>query len=200
VTGWGIFRRSQTPPLLDSYQEYKPFLRVDFSWRCAYCRITEHRWGSERNFVVEHFRPKGLSEFAHLICAYSNLYYACNRCNDFKGTTWPTAAMKRKGYFFADPCASDVYQEHLKVRKDGRLQTLTKCGEYTRNHLLLDRDLLVTWRAERLDLLRDVKAAERAVATLEKRLMPQVDEHMRQVLQSLIDRHRKLCDRLRREY
>lgn len=191
MNGWGLFQRTQTPPRLNRYQDYKPYLRID-SHQCAYCRITERRWGSDRNFVVEHFRPQ--KKFPTLVYTYSNLYYACNRCNDFKGQTWPTPALKKKGYFFTDPCQSDVYREHLRVQKSGRVTPLTYCGEYTLEKLHLNRKLLVTWRAERLELLSDIRSANRAINILEKLAI--LDDESRVQLQLLIDRHRELCKRL----
>jgi hypothetical protein len=198
--GWGVFKRSQQPPTLSNYQGYKPFLRIDFLQRCAYCRITEQRWGSHRNFVVEHFRPKSRKEFSHLLYTYSNLYYACNRCNDFKGTTWPTKSLERRGYYFADPCVCSMYTEHLKIMPDGRLKTLTKCGEYCRDHLHLDRALLVRWRAEGLKLFRDMRAADKAISILERQLTPRISEQAQQTLRRLIEDYRRVCDRLSHEY
>jgi hypothetical protein len=183
-----------------NYQDYKRFLRLDFLGRCAYCRITERRWGSDRNFVVEHFRPKGRTEFERLRCVYSNLYYACNRCNDFKGTTWPTKGLRARGYYFADPCSCDVYREHVKITKGGRLKALTACGEYSRDHLRLDRPLLVIWRKERSDLTRDIAKAETAIKILEKRIKPILDESTKREFQLLIDAHRELSDRLARDH
>ena len=199
-SGWGIFKRSQSPPVLTNYRAYKPFLQVDFLHRCSYCRITEHRWGSERNFVVEHFRPKSRKLFVRLICKYSNLYYACNRCNDFKGDTWPNAALRSSGYYFADPCVDDVYNHHLRIRNTGQLEALTNCGEYTRDHLRLNRTTLVIWRRERRKLLEDIKVTRKAVRSLQKRMRPRLTVRAKREFDELISRHLALCDWLAREY
>ncbi len=118
--------RKQLPPKFKDYRRFKKYLRIDFDFRCAYVGITEYRWGSDRNFVVEHFRPR--SKFNELICEYSNLYYACNRCNDFKSDIWPTPVQTKNGFGWADPCECDVLGEHLAELDDGTLQVLTKVG------------------------------------------------------------------------
>ena len=56
--------------------KYKPHLRIDFQWRCAYCETTEvYRRGVDV-FGVDHFKPK--AKFPELDCHYPNLYYCCN--------------------------------------------------------------------------------------------------------------------------
>ena len=35
-------------------------------------------------FAVDHIKPKGKAAYAHLLCDYRNLVYACNRCNSAK--------------------------------------------------------------------------------------------------------------------
>ena len=89
--------RKQDPPIQARYQDYKPYLRLDFVYRCAYCTIHEGRHGGEHNFQVEHFRPKRKDLFPELELVYSNLYYACNRCNVIKGSKWPTPEQQARG-------------------------------------------------------------------------------------------------------
>ena len=133
------------------------------------------------NFGVDHFRPKSL--FRNLICTYSNLYYACNLCNSFKGQTWPSDALKAKGFVFADPCESNVYETHLKEEDDGSLQCLTTCGKYTYEHLDLDRDDLVNWRRERRLARNDLPEVDRMI------------KEMGDTISKLRGRDKKLLDR-----
>lgn len=148
--------RKQNPPAVLDYRKYKRFLRVDFEYRCAYCHIPEIRNGSSRNFAVEHFRPKSKLEFAHLKCVYSNLYYACFACNDFKGSRWPAALEEAGGFRFLDPCVDD-FIEHLDVAADGSMLPLTPGGSYTSAHLNLNREFLREWRAEKRQLRRRIE-------------------------------------------
>lgn len=193
-----IVRRIQRPPRFRDYQLYKPFLRIDFTFRCAYCRITEARWGSDRNFAVEHFRPK--NQFPALALRYSNLYYACNRCNDYKGNRWPSPMMSRRGFYFADPCRVDVYATHVEIEPEGKLKPRTRCGEYTIAHLNLNRPLLVEWRREARLLQEDIEETAQAVQLLRGQILPGMDEIARGKLEALITRHLDLCERLRACY
>ena len=193
-----IIRRTQKPPRQKDYQSYKLYLRLDFGFSCAYCGITELRWGSDRNFVVEHFRPK--AKFPELIRAYSNLYYACNRCNEFKGSRWPLAAMIRRGFRFGDPCREDIYAAHLRELPDGSLEPLTRCGEYMIAHVGLNRPMLSEWRQQRRQLLDDIAAAETAVALLRRSMRPTLPAKALETLEQLIARHQSLCARLRSWY
>lgn len=193
-----MIERKQTPPVFKVYTRYKPYLRLDFFFRCAYCGITEYRWGSDRNFVVEHFRPK--SRFPKLACTYSNLYYACNRCNDFKSDIWPSALLFKKGYGWADPCASEVYVEHLSELEDGTVAARTNIGEYTRTHLRLNgRPYLVQWRRERRELIADVEATTKIIERV-RSSGAKLGQAERRNLSRLIHSHQKLCERLRLEY
>lgn len=154
--------------------------------------------GSDRNFVVEHFRPK--SRFPKLACTYSNLYYACNRCNDFKSDIWPSALLFKKGYGWADPCASEVYVEHLSELEDGTVAARTNIGEYTRTHLRLNgRPYLVQWRRERRELIADVEATTKIIERV-RSSGAKLGQAERRNLSRLIHSHQKLCERLRLEY
>lgn len=133
-----LFQRRENPPLLNKYQNYKPYLRKDFDYRCAYCVIHEAHYGGLRNFHVDHFRPK--SKFPKLARTYVNLYYACGLCNTFKSDHWPSAALLKKGSRYVDPCQEDPFGTHFEVDdRDGSLRTLTPAGKYTATHLRLDR-------------------------------------------------------------
>ena len=140
--------RRQNPPAHSDYRRFKPYLRVDFDRRCAYCHIPELRNGPSRNYAVDHFRPKSRPEFVALRSQYSNLYYACHRCNDCKHVRWPSAEEQRRGYRFLDPCADD-FTEHFAVQPDGHLQPLTLAAEYSSHFLQLNREYLREWRAEK---------------------------------------------------
>ncbi len=131
--------RNQDPPRHLKYKKYKPFLRIDFLRRGAYCHIPELRFGGPRNFAVEHFRPKKL--FPKLVGDYGNLYYACNSCNDFKGAQWPSPNDRRRGFEFVDPCEAAM-SDHVAIDASGATRPLTEAGRYTLAHLNLDRELL----------------------------------------------------------
>ena len=62
-----------------SYERYRPWLRDEFTFRCAYC-LKRETWGQVTGeFELDHFRPQSLDP--HLRLDYFNLVYACRRCN-----------------------------------------------------------------------------------------------------------------------
>ena len=102
-------------PQQGTYQDWKPQLAEESSNRCVYCAIYDAELGGQRNFHVEHYKPKSNPEFAHLINDYSNLFYACPICNTFKSNSWfrasdgdwntihyPNPALYDYGDFFAE--------------------------------------------------------------------------------------------------
>jgi hypothetical protein len=159
-----LFVRRENPPAYSVAGKYREHLRRDFLRRCAYCERTESYMGGEEAFEVEHFRPK--SKFPDLICTYSNLYYACRRCNGHKSETWPSEETASRGQTFADPCAQDPYVYHLREREDGGLEALTPCGAYSNAHIRLDRTDLRTWRQLRDQAKRDLPQLEAVLRLL----------------------------------
>ena len=144
--------RKQRPPALTNYRQYKPYLRLDFEKRCAYCHIPELRYGTPGNFHIDHFRPKSHPGFRDLICQYSNLYYVCRDCNTYKGSAWPADALQDLGFFFLDPCTDDL-AFHWTLKNDGSLYARTRAAEYMIARLNLNRAFLCEWRRGKLDFL-----------------------------------------------
>jgi hypothetical protein len=162
------FSRKQTPPRFTNHRGYLPFLRIDFRRRCAYCERPEAYLGGEDFFTVDHFRPA--SKFPELTTHYPNLYYACGRCNQYKGGVWPTPNFVLKNLRFSDPCEEDMYERHLRELDDGKLESLTNCGQYTRDHIRLDRQDLLSWRLLRRQVAEDLRGFETAKARLTQTL------------------------------
>jgi len=141
-----LFVRTETPPRYSDYRRYKPHLRRDVQYWCAYCTIHEAEFGGHFNFHVDHFRLQSL--FPNLRTEYSNLYYACSICNSYKSDTWPIEEQIARGRRFLDPCADD-YAAHFEQQPDGTLRELTEPAKYTSAHLRLNRKQLVKLRHER---------------------------------------------------
>lgn len=158
--------RTQAPPPKNNWRDYKPFLRIDFAYRCAYCRLHEAFGGTQRNFIVEHFRPRKF--FPELTLEYSNLYYACTRCNDYKGSHWPSNELVTAGFYFGDPCVEDIYSRHFEENRDGVLNARTNCGEYTITHLQLNRDSLSACRRRKRILLDKLRRTYQLVRRARK--------------------------------
>ena len=147
--------RKQVPPLFKNYREYKPFLRLDFERRCAYCYIPESRYGTPGNYTIDHFRPKSRPEFRKLICHYSNLYYVCRDCNLYKGAAWPSSVLRAQEFRFLDPCTDD-FSLHWIVRPDGILTPKTPAGAYMIARLRLNREYLREWRRHKTVMVASV--------------------------------------------
>jgi hypothetical protein len=81
----------------------KEYLRNDFSHECAYCKLQEKEVGliDANYFEIDHFRPQSDDDQAFNPHLYSNLYYACEKCNGEKSDTWSEALL--------DPCKEDVF-------------------------------------------------------------------------------------------
>src|SRR5438046_10063289 len=146
-----IFQRRSNPPSYTDFQRYKPLLRADFSYRCAYCLLHEgdELAGGFHHFQIDHFRPKSHPAFKHLISNYSNLYYSCQWCNRAKWETWPSDSEKASGYEFVDPCKADLYLTHARLREDGKLESKTNAGEYSIGEIRLNRRMFIKLREAR---------------------------------------------------
>jgi hypothetical protein len=65
-----------------SYESFRPWLRDEFTFRCAYC-LKRETWGQiTGEFNLDHFEPQSLAPHRRL--DYFNLIYACQRCNAVK--------------------------------------------------------------------------------------------------------------------
>lgn len=65
-----------------SHESFRPWLRDEFTFRCAYC-LKRETWGQVTGeFELDHFEPQSLSP--HRTLDYFNLVYACRRCNLIK--------------------------------------------------------------------------------------------------------------------
>src|ERR1700675_3855243 len=87
-------QRKHGPAGYANYQDYKPWLRDDFTFRCVYSLVRD-TWYPDRatSFSADHVFPQ--SEAPTRVADYWNLVYACTRCNSLKQNVHlldPTAA------------------------------------------------------------------------------------------------------------
>jgi hypothetical protein len=108
-------RRKHGPRGYEDYSSFKPWLRDEFAFRCAYC-LEREMWYPDRasSFCVDHIEPR--SRKPSLICKYQNLVYSCNRCNSAK-----------QDQRILDPM-SVAFASHLNVRQDGSIEGLSTEG------------------------------------------------------------------------
>jgi len=139
-----IFERSNPPERYGDYRSYRPLLRHDFKYRCAYCRCHEYFLGGEAGCSIDHHRPVS-SPYGRpdLIAEYENLYWCCRECNENKGAIWPSPNQYAQGFRFRDPCSpDDDHDLHLRILANGMLEPITNTGWFTSNRLKLWRDQL----------------------------------------------------------
>lgn len=157
---------------LRGYERYRPCLRLEFGYSCAYCLSAERevgrleKWGG---FEVEHFRPKGKAPFKKLRNHYFNLLWACHACNRAKGSHWPDKDAERRGERYANPC-EEALGEHLVIR--GRIVepvNASSVGRYMIRRLRLNSDLHRERRKEREELATNYALAAATVTLLEQK-------------------------------
>jgi HNH endonuclease len=109
--------RRHAPAAYKNFQDYKPWLRDEFEFRCVYC-LQREMWSRERSavFSVDHVIPQ--SEDETLICEYGNLVYACVRCNS-----------ARQDVRVLDP-TQEAMGRHLRVERDGTVTSLSEEGTF----------------------------------------------------------------------
>jgi uncharacterized protein (TIGR02646 family) len=112
--------RSPDPGPFKEHRSYKPHLQREFRRKCVYCRTPDGLKGAE-GFGVDHYQPR--FKFPHLSLEWSNLFYACNVCNTWKGESVSTAEL-----FLPNPCEHRM-SEHLQYR-EADVETYTPYGEW----------------------------------------------------------------------
>jgi hypothetical protein len=128
--------RRHGPRGYTDYKHYKPWLRDEFSFRCAYCLCRESWFpDGESCFSVDHVWPRHWS--AEPLSAYDGLVYACCVCNAFKRD-------------FPDlfDFAAVALAEHLEVAADGTIRALSPQGESLIDVCALNRPELVAFRRD----------------------------------------------------
>ncbi|NIA02420.1 MAG: hypothetical protein GWP15_03480 [Nitrospirae bacterium] len=129
-----IFSHRVPSPSENNYQKYRPYIREDFHECCAYCLLHERFANGERNFELDHFKPK--SKYDQLKEVYTNIYYSCHVCNRGKWHHWPSEELQSKGYRFIDTCR-ETFSEHF-VDEDGYWKPISNAGKYTAERIRLN--------------------------------------------------------------
>ena len=124
--------RRHGPSGYSSYKSYRPWLRDEFLFRCAYC-LKREMWGQiTSEFELDHFQPQSISP--DLRFDYSNLVYSCRRCNAIK-----------LDQSIDDPL-SLLTQEHAVILPDGSLKAESVATIRLIQQLDLNSPTLIRWR------------------------------------------------------
>jgi hypothetical protein len=196
-----LFVRSIPEHCYRRYTAYRPLLRHDFQFRCAYCLTLETHIGGEANFAIDHYRPRrGRFARPDLEAVYSNLYWVCRECNENKGDWWTTPEQEAAGIRWLDPCEPwGDHDLHWHITPDGEIHWLTPIGEFTVKRLRLHQRgwlkrhwrKLHQWQQRRTRLIemletREISTEERVlwdqqIAELDDLLNPPVFDRPRQL-------------------
>ena len=132
--------RKHGPRGYDAYERFKPWLRDEFCFRCVYC-LERELWYPDRtaSFSVDHVEPQ--SRATALVCEYTNLVYACTRCNS-----------ARQDETLLDLTAT-AFGEHLRLGEDAILVGLTTEGRDLIDILHLNHNPALAVRRTHLGLL-----------------------------------------------
>lgn len=104
----------------------KMYLRNDFRFECAYCRMREQDTGvlGEDYFEKDHFAAKASGADIDLD-SYDNMIYACSKCNGHKSDKGTELLL--------NPCKDDIYlgaNPHVKnLGKNGQYQLIGNTAE-----------------------------------------------------------------------
>jgi len=134
-------QRRHGPRGYATYQSYKPWLRDEFRFQCAYCLCREV-WepNGADGFSVEHWEPQ--SAFPERGLEYENLLYACCMCN----------ATRQDAPLPVKPHQSSL-SDHLEFGEDAVLRAKTVQGASLVEICRLNRDSLVSFRRRLLRVL-----------------------------------------------
>ncbi|AEY65604.1 HNH endonuclease signature motif containing protein [Clostridium sp. BNL1100] len=92
-----------------NYTRYKPYLKQDFSCRCAYCNLLDTSITTP--FEVDHFIPRDTfkDDWPECDTLYENLIYSCKKCNIAKSSQFSGDISPKKiiNEFFYNPVLED---------------------------------------------------------------------------------------------
>ena len=146
-------------PSYKNYPSYRPWLRDEFMFRCAYC-LKRETWGQvTREFELDHFKPQKFNPEKKL--DYKNLVYSCQRCNGVKSSKKVPDPFKL------------LRSERVYCDENGILKTDDFKVEMLIKYLDLNSPKMIKWRSQWIEL---VKLAQRRKKKLFKSLMELPDD------------------------
>lgn len=147
----------------------KLYLRNDFNFECAYCRMSENDVGTlaEEAFEKDHFEAQSNSSEED-IHRYSNMVYACRKCNNRKSN--------KKINLILDPCKDDIYSgenAHVYVNDNAELEYRTPQGKEFIENMNLNNRFYCKMRKKQSELHKDDEDIEICLNVLKERSIPE---------------------------
>lgn len=140
-----------------NYSDYKPYLKEDFSERCAYCNLSDTSITTP--FEVDHFVPRDAfkDDWPECETLYENLVYSCKKCNLAKSNWFRGNVSKRivENEYFYNPVETD-YGEIFYRDDAGGISSDDEKGRDMIDKLKLYRPIHnMAWICETLKNTRD---------------------------------------------
>lgn len=136
-----LLRRRHGPSGYATHGSYRPWLRDEFTFRCAYCLKREMWERTLSDFDLDHFEARSRRE--DLALAYDNLVYSCHACNLAKGS-----------------CSIEVpTPTSLVVAWDGSISAGDDLGQRVIDMLSLDDAKSTQYRRKIIGIVRSTFAA-----------------------------------------
>lgn len=142
-------------------------LSQDCENKCVYCGIHESKFGGDRSFQIDHFRPKSIERFKKLEFDYSNLFWSCCVCNNLKRADWPSDDLSTDCICYLDPSLHD-YNLSNTILDNGTVEPLNIAMRYINERLGINRSYLVYLRRESRIIGKSKKIFADLVSILEK--------------------------------
>ncbi|MCB1226923.1 MAG: HNH endonuclease [Verrucomicrobiales bacterium] len=143
--------RRHGPAGYSTYQQFRPWLRDEFCFRCVYCLRREVWAFQDSDFELDHDVARSIAP--ELCRDYTNLVYACHNCNKRKGS-------KRL------PSVSDVaYGACMEVATSGtsvgEIHALNDDGVRLIDELSLDGEKITATRRRYIEMIRSLEKNDR---------------------------------------
>jgi len=135
-------RRRHGPAGYANYRQYRSWLEDEFVFRCVYC-LKRMVWAPTDIWAVDHLIPR--DEAPERECEYDNLVFACQFCNEQKGSNR-----------VPDPCKV-AYGKGLRVDTDGTVTALNPHGQRLVKVLNLNHPFMVEERRKNLRVLSSLQ-------------------------------------------
>jgi hypothetical protein len=160
-------------PSESAYPTYRPCLRWEFGFSCAFCLVHEAdlvEHGAEGTTLtsIEHGVPQSRDPSGALVNRYTNCFYSCRFCNRARGFV---PNMDATGRRLLDPC-QDAWGAHFTA-VDDRLLPRAGDRDATRTYYAydLDDERKREMRRTREEVLRDAFRVLVEGAECSKRLL-----------------------------
>jgi len=177
---------------VDGYEAFRPCLRWEFGFHCAFCLLHEADLapgGAKGSGLmwIEHFEPR--SRRPDLADEYTNCLYACRWCNLSRGQK----PVVEDGVRLLNPC-TDAWADYFEIVQDElRAKTTDPMAERTRRAYRLNDPRKTKYRRRRRQLISDrleTVAQVGNLPALREALDREADPQARVALDSLLRRTR----------